>query len=324
MMPGQPATLLDVNNSNLASIRFRAGVALKEMAHRKWQISMGEIVPEIDVLVIGKIGSHQIQIRSPAWIRQIEQAKAHGVRIFLDYTDNHLGVISSMSKFYFDVLPLVNVCVAPSEAMKVLLRRYWGGPVEVIGDPIEIDVQAPKIAAQPRRTVLWFGHSSNIGYLKEFLENTFKPAQDIRVIVLTNDDGARWFIESKPSIPSNVHIDLFSWSVRSMLKFAQISDFCIIPSDTLDVRKSGVSANRLITAMALGLPTAADRLSAYEEYSEYFTDIRSAKLYELVDDPLAFKNLIIKAQNQIVPLFLSQKFGIKWANLFESATYSRF
>jgi len=323
MMPGQPATLLEVKSSNLASIRFRAGVALNELVDRGWKISMGEVIPETDVLVIGKIGSHRIQERGPDWIRQVGKAKASGVRIYLDYTDNHLGVVSSMSKFYFDVLPLVDYCICPSDEMRSLLRQVWSGPVEVIGDPIEIGIQVPNIVTQAQTTALWFGHSSNIVYLKEFLETKFIPAKEMKIIALTNEEGARWFIESKPQMSPNVHIDLSLWSVHNMLKFARVSDICVIPSDVSGARKSGVSANRLITAMALGLPIAADRLPAYVEYSDYFTDIRSPELHELIEDPQSFKSLILRAQTQIVPLFSSEKFGVKWANLLENGLKSK-
>lgn len=275
---------------------------------------MGEVVPETDVLVIGKIGSHQIHDRGPAWISQIRKAKAIGACIYLDYTDNHLGFMSSMSNFYLDVLELVDYCVCPSDAMKMLLQEYWGGSTEVIGDPIEIGVQSPKFAVTPQRTALWFGHSSNIGYLKEFLEGSFKPDKDYRIIALTNVEGVRWFRESNPQLPANVQVDLGLWSVHSMHKFAQIADVCIIPSDISDARKSGVSANRLITAMALGLPIAADRLPAYVDYSEYFTDIRSSELYPMIAEPVLFRELTLKAQIQVVPLFSFEKFGQKWAN----------
>ena len=315
MMPGQPTSLFEINNSNLASIRFRAGVALKEMAARNWNISMGEVVPETDVLVIGKIGSHQIHDRAPVWISQIKKTKAMGASIYLDYTDNHLGFMSSMSNFYLNALALVDYCVCPSEAMKMLLEKYWGGPIAVIGDPIEIDVQSPKIAVPPQRTALWFGHSSNIGYLKLFLERSFKPDNDYRIIALSNVEGVKWFKESNPLLPANVQVELGLWSVQSMLKFAQIADVCIIPSDISDARKSGVSANRLITAMALGLPIAADRLPAYVEYSEYFIDIRSKDFYILISDPQLYIDLTLSAQTQVVPKFSLDKFGVHWSKL---------
>jgi hypothetical protein len=75
--------------------------------------------------------------------------------------------------------------------------------------------------------------------------------------------------------------------------------------------------------MALGLPIAADRLPAYVEYSDYFTDIRSPELHELIEDPQSFKSLILRAQTQIVPLFSSEKFGVKWANLLENGLKSK-
>ena len=46
-----------------------------------------------------------------------------------------------------------------------------------------------------------------------------------------------------------------------------------------------MSANRLITALALGLPTAADNLESYKEFSEFYVDIRSEKFRAVMRDP---------------------------------------
>ena len=41
----------------------------------------------------------------------------------------------------------------------------------------------------------------------------------------------------------------------AMINTAKFCNLCIIPSDPNDLKKAVVSSNRLITALALGLPT---------------------------------------------------------------------
>ena len=91
----------------------------------------------------------------------------------------------------------------------------------------------------------------------------------------------------------------------------------IIPSNPNDPKKAGVSSNRLITSLALGLPTAADKMDSYQEFNEFFTDIRSKEFGDLIDNPDIFHNQVIEAQNRIIPYFTKEAIGQKWMNFFE-------
>ena len=54
-----------------------------------------------------------------------------------------------------------------------------------------------------------------------------------------------------------------------MLDAASLSDFVILPTDPNDPRKAGVSSNRLVTALSLGLPCFADIAESYKEYANF-------------------------------------------------------
>jgi DNA helicase-2/ATP-dependent DNA helicase PcrA len=86
-----------------------------------------------------------------------------------------------------------------------------------------------------------------------------------------------------------------------MINTSKFCDLIIIPSDPNDPKKAGVSSNRLITALALGLPTAACVMESYKEYDQYFTDIDSEKFIELIDNPDKFHNQVLEAQDKINP-----------------------
>lgn len=317
LLPGPFTSPAQLDQASLASTRLRAAVALPALHALGWVVSCGENVAEqADKLVVGKIGGDQIQGRTAEWISQIELAKSRKALVFLDYTDHHLGYESAMSPFYRAVLGLVDVCICPSVTMKALLQQYWRGPIKVMEDALEVAPRQPKQVVGSPVTALWFGHASNIGYLKQFLESSFRPTQRVRIIALTNEAGATWFLKAATRVPVNVRVEIGIWSMANMLAAAAVSDICLIPSDQTDIRKSGVSSNRLITALALGLPTAADRLSAYAEFSDYFVDIRAERFHSLIDDPLAYREKVVQAQQQVVPRFSRQALGQQWGELF--------
>jgi hypothetical protein len=103
-----------------------------------------------------------------------------------------------------------------------------------------------------------------------------------------------------------------------MISTSKFCDLVIIPSDTKDIKKRGASSNRLITALALGLPVACDLIDSYKEFSNYFTDIRSENFFTLLDTPNIFHGQVIAAQKNIVPQFSQNIICQKWLNFFDS------
>ena len=121
---------------------------------------------------------------------------------------------------------------------------------------------------------------------------------------------------SKFYLPSNLTLEVRTWSIDEMIHTAKICDLAIIPSDPNDPQKAGVSSNRLITALALGLPTAADIISSYKEFNEFFIDIRSKQFLNLLNNPDYFHSQVFKAQKEIVPLFFQDIICQKWIDFF--------
>jgi hypothetical protein len=317
LLPGPFTSPAQLDQASLASTRLRAAVALPALHALGWVVSCGENVAEqADKLVVGKIGGDVTPKRAAHWLVQIAAAKARGARIYLDYTDNHLGFESKQSAFYRDALALVSDVVCSSAAMARLLREFWSGTAAVIADAIEIACQPPKRLVGSPRTALWFGDASNIGYLKQFLADSFRPDQRVRIIVLTNEAGAAQFARPALALSANMRVELGPWSVSNMLSAAKVSDLCLIPSDPQDPKKAGVSANRLITALALGLPVAADVMQAYADYANYFVDLKSGQLPGLIADPLKQREAVVQAQQQVVPRFSRQALGQQWGELF--------
>lgn len=315
LIPYDNPSLETVINSNLASIRLRLGSLIRQ---KKLDVTFGNnIQNNPSALVIGKIGTSSNNMRENLWVNQIEEQKRMGTKIVLDYTDDHLNFKSPMTSFYERSLAYINTAITSSTFLADKLKQKSKISVEIIPDAIEVPIFKPKIRENDSRNILWFGHASNINYLIEFI-NTFKNMkQKTTLFILTNEQGINIFNQTKFNIDKSLSIQLGLWSIQAMINTSKVCDLIIIPSDPNDPKKAGVSSNRLITALALGLPTAASVMESYKEYNEYFTDIDSEKFIELIDNPDKFHLQVLEAQNRIIPQFTQEAIGQKWINFFE-------
>jgi hypothetical protein len=318
LIPGTYKTHNELNISNLASIRLRSAVVAKYMPQHGSTISVGEFIPEIsNIILVGKIGTNDIIRRAKLWLDQIQSSKNKNIKIFVDYTDHHLGFESPMRIFYEAVLKLADCIITSSNYLKILLNNFYSKEIFVIPDAIEVPILSPKDSKTNR--ILWFGHPSNIKYLIDFIEKYKKTDVILKLIILSDDKGLNFLSNYQFQTKIGFEIELQKWSVESLIAASKISDVCIIPSDPGDPRKSGASSNRLITSIALGLPTAAELLPSYEEFSKYFFNIRSNSLFEIMSNSSSCetKKLISEAQQKIVPKFLPQVISQQWIKLFK-------
>lgn len=281
LIPGSYKAAEDLYKSNMASIRMRAGLVAKFTNEIQIEFSAGDRINEqASVIVVGKIGGDCQNGRDNLWTKQLSKSNRQSKRIILDYTDHHLGAISSpMAAFYTNILPISHKAVVSSTSMAKFLAQYFNQEITVIEDPIEIPVNPPKIlTAAAHSTLLWFGHATNTLYLVNYLQNDFLCDADFRLIALSNGAGLDMLASNQPRLRSITKLHLAEWSLQNMIDASKVSHGCLIPSNLNDPRKSGASSNRLITAFALGLPVSADLLESYAPFSNYFHNIREEPL----------------------------------------------
>jgi hypothetical protein len=320
LIPGIYKTHQELCLSSMASIRLRSAIVAKYLSQHGSTISVGEFVSEIsNIILVGKITVSDIKKRTKLWLDQIQSAKNKNVKIFVDYTDHHLYSESPMRIFYESALKLADCVITSSNYLKILLNNSYYKEIFVIPDAIDVPILSPKISKTNR--ILWFGHPSNIKYLIKFIENYTKIDNFFQLTILSNDIGLNILSNHQFQTRVGFKIELQKWSVEALIAASKISDICIIPSDPKDSKKSGASSNRLITAIALGLPTAAELLPSYEEFSKYFFNIRSNSLLEIISNSSSseFRKLISEAQEKIVPKFSQQSIGQQWIELFRIA-----
>jgi hypothetical protein len=309
----------DLIHANLASIRLRAG-ALLSAAGRDVDFSMGDTIPascKADLLVVGKITIRDKPDRAAHWLAACEKFKDAGGKIVLDYTENLVSADNERGRFYREALPMADLVVCSSRWLRDSLQPHFAGETAVIEDAIEVRPIPPRKLDRKPATALWFGHATNLHYLIRLLAAWPEKRIRTRILVQTNHEGIHWLRELNMRLPPNLALGASLWSVNNMLGAAGESDFCMIPSDPADPAKAGVSSNRLITALALGLPTAAERVDSYREFSDYFVDIRSREFVKLLGDPCAYSEMVRKAQIDVVPRFDREIVGRKWLAALE-------
>jgi hypothetical protein len=299
-----------------ASLRMRLGV-FTENIDSNFEISAGEnIVNNSDILIIGKL-------KSPGntcihfWIDKIKLAKQNGAKIVIDYTDNHLQLNDFFYRpFYKELIPYIDEAVVSSSFLKSQLANLLKKPITVIEDAIDISAINPNIKNSNNLNILWFGHASNIDYLIKFINNWNNLNHKTSLYILSSEKGLAFLNQSQIKAPQNLLMQLGVWSIDNMIEAAKFCDLAIIPSNPSDPRKAGASSNRLITALALGLPTAADEIDSYKEFNKYFVNLRSDKFIDLLNSPNFYHGQVNMAQIEIVPNFAKQIIGQKWLDFF--------
>ena len=312
-----------ISSSDLASTRLRLGTLLKSNNLKQLEVTFGSSIKNNPAMImIGKPSFLAGDILEDLWLSQIIKNKTNGSKIILDYTDDHLNDISSTSNFYYQYLPYIDAAVTSSLYLKKALQKHFQGHIEIITDPIEVPISKPHCKTNETVNILWFGHASNIDYLKDIVSQWKDLKTKLILNILTNEDGMIIFKKNQPSIPKNLSINIMRWSRDAMINTAKFCNLCIIPSNPNDLKKAGVSSNRLITALALGLPTAADNLNSYNEFKDYFIDIRSEAFDLLLNHPNNYNHLVTKAQQRIIPNFTQDKIGLEWVKFFSSLKFN--
>tara|TARA_X000000950_G_C13831684_1_gene626479 strand:- start:558 stop:1520 length:963 start_codon:yes stop_codon:yes gene_type:complete len=309
LLPGNFRDIESVKNHILASVRLRAYIST--LNSKMFTFSFGENMPiNTDVLVIGKIGIFNLEKRGLNWINQIKITNFSRGKVILDYTDNHLMMNSPLTNFYKATLPYITTAVTPSEKMGDFLSNFWKGQVTTIYDSIEVDI----IPWRDRigQKLLWFGHSSNIQYLLDFINKNESIIDNYSLNIICNQDGIDYFNKHNKT---NLNYKTLFWSKDILVKEANYCDVCIIPSNIESINKQGAGHNRLITALALGMPTIATLLPSYKMFKNYFVDIESEERLKILDDPNIFKQKLIESQKKVVPLFQNTVLNKKWQKI---------
>lgn len=312
----------DLQQSNLASIRIRTAIGAQAAQANGMKVgfSDGHRRTNADLVIVGKIDYISDAQRPARWLTHLRTAREGGSRIVIDYTDHHLAVDSPAARFYAEALALADTVVCSSQTLADHLPDYVSCQRIIIEDPVEVSIRTPKDRVSEPLTALWFGHASNLPYLIDYLRNDFRIERSLRLILMTNAYPLHQEFADPLNCPAleSLEINVVPWSLDNMVAAAALSDFCLIPAGLKDPRKNGASSNRLLTALALGLPVAADLLPSYQPFSSYFVPLRSEEIHRLLDNPIRYYNRVEEAQRLISKKFTKTAVTADWLNLIEA------
>jgi hypothetical protein len=331
LLDGNPSSFQQVWNSNLASIRMRAGLTIQMQSKN---INVGivknyDIDTDTHLLGIGKLSLHQQDpYKIDNYLKVIKKHKTNGGKVFLDYTDHHLRESNKSSDLFIAYSYLLNesdYVITSSQFLKAEIEKIKHIDAKVIEEPIEFKLIKPKLKKNNiPLTGFWFGHASNLEYLYNFLIHRFKPNFNVKIIIMTNiyplPNDVMEHLEKYKS--KNINLIVLQWSLKDMVFAASLSDFCIIPCNVEDARKAGVSSNRLITALSLGLPCFSDSPSSYKEFKEYYSELSTSEIENFISGQ---ENYLIKtklSQSMIGERFTKIKINRIWQDFFQSADSS--
>lgn len=312
----QNCSLDSIINSPMASLRLRTGIAAEAISDAGYNtiFSDGYGTNASKKIFVTKIDYSTDHSRPERWRKYLNNAKKNGAKIIIDYTDHHLINETPAGKFYKEIMPLADSIICSSNLLAKHVNSFFNKKTLVIEDPIEINITPPKNQSSEILTGLWFGHASNIKYLIDYLLNNYEEDQKYRLILMSNSyplhSNYTKTLESQKL--NSLEIHTLPWSIENMIEISKISDFCLLPAGTNDPRKSGASSNRLITALALGLPVAADNLESYKPFRNFYTELRSMEFLDLLKNPLSKNKSIESAQKIISAKFTKEAICKDW------------
>lgn len=318
LLAGNPKNIYEVENSNLASIRMRAGLSLKINSNNLIVkiVNNHNIDKDTKILGVGKLTLVSDPQQAKKWLDIVNKHKKKGGKVFIDYTDHHLresNKDTDLYKAYQELVYISDNVVTPSIYLENKISNNFNLKSYTIEDPIEVEIIEPKVTLHKIPTGLWFGHASNLNFLFEFLM-FFKPALNFKIIIMSNlypfPENLIQMLQQK--ISSNIELLIIPWSLQDMKLAANASDFCIIPCGIGDERKEGVSSNRLITALALGLPCFADSPQSYCEFNNFFNPLKTFDIEQFINNPKELQAKTLESQELISRRFSKSKILNDW------------
>jgi len=206
--------------------------------------------------------------------------KRNGSKLITLYSDNLANIPSPEGELYKNLLYLSERIITPSEKLKVLAQSISKFPtkISVIEDPSLLKRKKfkPIKKGEPIR-MIWFGNLCNLSYLTDILNNLIEksnPALRYELNILTQDTGDNLIKHyfKNLHLPRYWNIILTAWDANDQpnqleqaLANANIS---LLPSNSSDPAKCGVSHNRLVDSIQSGCITLASPLSSYLELSK--------------------------------------------------------
>lgn len=237
----------------------------------------------IGACVISKLTSNVLQDQEIIARNTLAMAAlmlARGIPLILLYCDHYAKSSSLTGDLYRDLLKLANIVVCPCQSMAQSIQDFLGlnGRVLVVEDCCLVSRQSfPALNSVEPCKLLWFGSVCNAKYLMRELPGISAKCDAHSSFELTIL-GDRQTIEELSLFCKRLR-PIKPWSFRficwdvldqpSQLNRALgPAHLTLIPSDTKNIWKAGVSHNRLVDSIQGGCIAIASSMQSYQELSQ--------------------------------------------------------
>lgn len=317
LTPGNDVDPDQLSGLSLASSRLRLGPAVNAAKTLGMTVTAGDqCASSASVVLIGKIGAGNINQRAAHWLRTLGLAKDRDARVILDYTDHHLETSSVMTPFYQQAVTAADCISVPTPALADVLKPKVSSEADicVIDDFLEYTFIPPQARKSSSPLGLWFGHPSNARFLGQLIEAWPDLPHPGELLVVSSTPTLDVLQKFPFSSAPRTTIKFMPWSLKAMKRAASACDYAVIPSDP-NSPKRFASNNRLVTALALGLPTVATAIPSYQEFAPYFTALGTSEATSLMTRPDGFLDSVHRFQAEQADRFSRQNVLDAWVSV---------
>ncbi len=260
-------------NSNFASTRYRVLIPAANLGVHGWK---SQIVNEDDLVNHGwdklnlNSGDTVIVSKSlnPALIKALQQAKAKGCRVIVDFCDNHFERPAKIGQHQNNLLRLADVVTTCSPQLKQIIESKSKATVKHITDSFEGQKKTATFSVATPANLLWFGNQINFDTLYPLLDAlriySKKTPINLNIVTLIPDGES----VAKTLSQEKLTVQYTPWSQQNLTTAMQNCDMVVIPT-LKNENKSVKSPNRIIEPLWAGKYVVAGNLPAYEPFAPF-------------------------------------------------------
>lgn len=257
------------------SSRLRVLLPAKGLANRGYKVAVKSLrdgrdadIQNYDIYVVSKIFY-------PKSVEAIKTLHRRGALIISDHCDNYLQG-GEYQRFQLETIQHSDRLICNTwEMYKAIKTHTRNLPVDIIDEPHEIDLSPIRfegiVNGNPLR-VLCFGNRQLVWHLLEAAPGIIKTSKfrDLQFELVTLIDSEVELLANRfrQITPDNVNLILTRWTEHEMTSAFARSDMVFIPAVHQKFNQTK-SPNRLVEAVAAGLPVVAFPIPSYRFLQDF-------------------------------------------------------
>ena len=296
-----------LRSSHLASYRLRLAYVYEAAKTLGIDVIGGMTIQHADLYYVGKLTSSFEAIEVDKTLSELS-----GKRVIVDYTDDWLDKPRDATfDIYSRLKNISNTFITPVQELTEKLKQRGVNGLSIPDGIDEFEQIAPIAQKHNIPELMWFGHSSNVDSLIKIL-GSYLNQHKFNLHVVSNQHAFELLRKVQFRTIPKCTITAHLWSNETLIKVASNSDICIIPTN-----KIFASANRLVTALNLGLPVLADEIHSYSRLSSYFSTFSVSNIKKILSSPEEFHDTVRAGQKVVSEEFAKDKLIGLWIDLLK-------